>query len=233
MISLMNNNTNSKSKYKLHEIGRRILAVFFPERCPYCNTVIEFGKPSCEDCHRGLFRDPLKKAAIGGFPCVSAVPYIDPYAKGIKSLKFNNSTQFAPQLAEVMAKAIKIGYWNEEIDVITYIPLHPKRQRERGYNQSELLARELSYRLNLPLEALLVKIKHNPPQHEKGTDRFENVKGVYKAVGSPRIEGKRILLIDDIITTGNTLGEGAKMLKLAGAEKLLCATFACVVPKTT
>lgn len=223
-----------RTKYKLLRIWRRILAVLFPERCPYCNKVIEFEEASCEACAKGLFRDPLKKNTSGGYPCVSAVPYNEPYKNGIWGLKFSDSVQFAPQLARVMAKAIEKSYRVGEIDALTYIPLHPKRQKERGYNQSELLARELSYLLEIPLESLLVKTKNNPPQHEtEAANRRENVKGVYEVKDKAYVTGKRILLIDDIITTGSTLGEAAKMLTLAGAEQVFCATFACVVPKTT
>ncbi len=132
-----------------------------------------------------------------------------------------------------MAEAIRIAYKSECFDVITYVPLHKIRQKERGYNQSELLARELSYLLELPLECLLVKTKNNPPQHTTDAKhRSENVKNVYKVKDEARIENRRILLIDDIITTGNTLGECARMLKLAKAEKVCCATFALAIAKT-
>ena len=215
------------------KIWRKILSVFFPERCPYCNKIIYHGELSCEDCSRGLIRHPIERDAVGGYRTISAVPYTEPYENGVWELKFRGAIQFAPQLAGVMAIAIKTGFAKENFDVITYVPLHKIRQKERGYNQSELLAKELSYLLELPLEDLLTKIKNNPPQHStKASQRGDNVKNAYRIVDPKSVEGRKILLIDDIITTGNTLGECARMLRLSGADEIFCATFATVVAKT-
>ncbi len=216
------------------KIWRGILSVIFPERCPYCETIIEYGKISCEDCSKGLIRTPLKRQVYGDFPCICAVPYTEPYSKGIKDLKFNAMTQYAPLLAKVLAETVKSEYSVNNFHYITYVPLHSKRKKERGYNQSELLAKELSYLLEIPVIEALKKHKDNSPQHEQTAQkRRENVKGVYKAHNKDLFKNKNLLIIDDIVTTGNTLGECAKTLRDSGAGIISCAAFATVIAKTT
>jgi predicted amidophosphoribosyltransferase len=104
--------------------------------------------------------------------------------------------------------------------------MHPKKQKKRGFNQSELLAKDIAKELNLPCKKLLVKTKNNDEQHNCASlaQRRENVKGVYKAVKDETIKGKTILIIDDILTTGYTLGECAKTLEKYTHSKILCAT---------
>ncbi|MBQ8001173.1 MAG: ComF family protein [Ruminococcus sp.] len=213
----------------------KIKNALFPERCPYCTRVIPLGDLCCDDCAEKFNSITYHTYARGGFYTVSAVPYTDIFAEAIKRFKFNNSQQYAYQLARVMADAIVKEYKDEEFDMITFVPLHPVKLRERGYNQSELLATELSRLSGIPVVTALKKTRNNQPQHtqKKASQRESNVKGVYRLTDKRIAEGKRILLIDDIITTGNTLGECGRILVAGGAEKVLCATFAVTVVKTT
>ncbi len=138
-------------------------------------------------------------------------------------MKFNEYPQYADKLAILMNRII--GFDPKEYDVITFVPMHPMRQVTRGYNQSELLARQLSKELNIPCEALLIKIKNNLAQHElSAKERKKNVKGVYQAINQEKIKRKNILIIDDVITTGHTLGECCRMLEKAKAGKITCAS---------
>lgn len=100
--------------------------------------------------------------------------------------------------------------------------------RKRGYNQSELIAAEASKRLELPCNALLKKIKDNPAQSSVNDrkKRTDNVSGVYKVINEELVKGKYILLVDDVVTTGSTLSECARMLCRAGAKEVYCATIA-------
>lgn len=213
----------------------KLINVFLPERCPFCTKVIPMGKLFCDECAEAFTGITYHTYARGGYLTVSAVPYIDKFAKGIKRFKFNKGQQYAYQLARLMADAIAREYKDEVFDCISFVPLHQKKLSERGYNQSELLADELSGLLGIPVERLLKKTRNNQPQHslKKASERETNVRGVYRLADKKATVNKSILLIDDIVTTGNTLGECARILTQGGAAKVLCATFAIAVTKTT
>jgi ComF family protein len=124
-----------------------------------------------------------------------------------------------------MADAVKKMNW--PIDVIVPVPLHKIRLDERGYNQSELLARELSYRLNIFMSKALRRVRNTTTQtalHKE--ERIENVKGAFKVTYKDTIVGKNVLLVDDVLTTGATLDECAKVLKENGAKDVYVATIA-------
>lgn len=213
----------------------KIKNAFYPERCPYCTKVIPMGELYCGECAKELTGITYHTFARGGHLVVSAVPYTGVFAQGIKRFKFNNGRQYAYQLARLTAEAIAKEFKNETFDFIAYVPLHPKKLEERGYNQSELLAKELSLLLDIPVTDALKKTRDNQPQHtiKTASEREKNVRGVYKLTSKNIAENKRLLLIDDIITTGNTLGECAKILCEGKALSVLCATFAIAVAKTT
>ena len=111
---------------------------------------------------------------------------------------------------------------------MTYVPVSKKRRRERGYDQSYLFAREACRCWNTAPETLLCKTRDNAAQSSLSSreERQKNVVGAYAAANKDKIKGRRILLIDDILTTGATLRETAKVLREAGAEAVVCATLA-------
>lgn len=108
------------------------------------------------------------------------------------------------------------------------VPIHNDRKRKRGYNQSELIAKEIGKKLDIPvISNCLVKIKNVVPQSTLNKEqRKQNIKGVYQVKKEETIKGKRIVLVDDIFTTGSTLEECSKMLKQAGASKIGIFTIA-------
>lgn len=211
----------------------KINNALLPERCPYCTKVIPLGNLYCEECEKEFKGINYHTYARGGHLTVSAVPYTGIFSQGI--IRFKKEDQFSYQLARIMAETIAEEYKEEAFDVITFVPLHPKKQAERGYNQSELLSQELSNLLRIPTVPTLKKTRNNQPQHslKKASEREKNVKGAYKLTEKTIAKDKRFLLIDDIITTGNTLGECARILYEGGAQSVLCATFAIAVTKTT
>ena len=228
----MKNKATIRKIYTLVKGYRTAICSVYPEVCPYCLKRIRPLETACFRCAEKFPEIRFDRRAHGGFPVSCAFPYIEPYDEAIKNFKFHKYKQFAPQLGAKLAESVKGSFKGVSFEYITYVPLHPEREKERGYNQSKLIAREISYILEIPLKSTLVKIKNNPPQHE--TDRkhkAENVKNVYKVCDKKLVEGKRILLVDDIITTGHTLGECGRMLKLAGASEIFCCTFATAVEK--
>lgn len=216
------------------ETKRKLAAILFPERCPYCRDVVKPCETACEDCKEIINAKTYRTVIRDDYLVLSAVPYKDECSDAILRLKFGKRKQYAYQLAKLMAEKMQAEFKALDFDAITFVPLHKETLKDRGFNQSELLAKYISELLQIPCESYLKKCKKTKPQHEViGEKREENVKGVFKLSGKPDIKGKKILLIDDIVTTGFTLAECAKVLTENEAEEIFCLTFAKTVPKTT
>ena len=114
------------------------------------------------------------------------------------------------------------------VEALIPVPLHPKRKSKRGFNQARVLAKELSKLKGLPLEDLVLrKMKNVPPQTSLERDeRVKSVRGVYKVLKSQKIQGKTVLLVDDVYTTGSTLKECSRELLRAGAKEVRAITIA-------
>lgn len=212
----------------------KLLSILFPERCPYCREVIKPSEIACEDCIKELPDSIFTKIVTGEYRVWAAVPYADNYKEAILTLKFSKKKAFAYPLAKLMAQKL-----NEEIDVksfdyITFVPLHKETFKERGFNQSELLANFISEITGVECLPLLKKTRKNKPQHKLRSDKREkNVRGVFRCVDKKAVKDKRVLIIDDIVTTGYTLAECARVLSVSGASKICGMTFAITSPKTT
>ena len=123
-------------------------------------------------------------------------------------------------MAETVPKEARPRGW-----MLTFVPMGTAQEQQRGYNQAELLAKELAKEWKLPCKRLLRKVKKTRTQHKlPAQERRENVKGAFRVCR--KIRGKRIVLCDDIVTTGATLEECAEMLYAAGAEKIVAVTVA-------
>lgn len=146
--------------------------------------------------------------------------------KGIGALKFHGQKRQARWMGREMARAVQKQMDPAMLDGVVPVPLSRSRRRERGYNQAGLLAQEVAAALELPLEdGLLVKVKNNATQHTLSrNERLTNVAGVYEA--SQEAAGKRLLVIDDVSTSGATLSSCGHALYLAGAEAVVCCTAA-------
>jgi ComF family protein len=124
-----------------------------------------------------------------------------------------------------------VAAWPEaQPEVLTWVPVSRKRLRSRGYDQAKLLAEATGAVLGLPVTATLRKVRDNPPQSglQDAAGRRANVLNAYEAVDPAAFAGKRVLLIDDVATTGSTLSECARVLVTAGAGEVLAATLAMV-----
>lgn len=209
---------------------KAISDLLFPVRCPYCDTVIHRNNYACEQCKANFPIKTIRKYAVGGYPCCSPFPYECKFSAGVKRFKFSGRGAMARQLCVPVVGAVKEIYSAQSFDVVTCVPMHKSDKKRRGYNQAELLAGQCAMLLGIEYADLLVKHKHNRPQHElKARDREANVRGVFRATDKSLIEGKRILLIDDIITTGNTLGECARILMKNGSKSVSCAVICTVI----
>lgn len=144
-------------------------------------------------------------------------------------LKFRKIRPLGGFLGGLVYEAVKKDedLWRE-VDLIISVPLHKDRQRERGFNQAERIGREIARQAGIPFgRGVLVKIRSTPPQTslEYGA-RVENVRGAYALGRKVSVEGKTLLLVDDVFTTGSTLGECARVLRRAGAADVRAITVA-------
>ena len=159
-------------------------------------------------------------------PYLTSVLAITPFqAPQIKTpihyLKYKNCRCLAQPLSKILTQAL--GHTTPKTPrVITPIPLHPQRYRFRGYNQSYLLAQQISQDLSLPLYTNIERIKNNPPQMEitSISDRVQNTKGIFQAPPKPIDTSSTCLLIDDVTTTLSTLSDAAKTLQKAGFKDI-------------
>ena len=147
--------------------------------------------------------------------------------ESLHRFKFSSCTGYARVYAPFVADLIRqeIG---EDFDVLSWVPISRARLRSRGYDQSALLAKAVGRELGIRPVRTLKKIRNTPPQSLTGSaeKRRSNIAGAYAAFHPERWSGKRVLLLDDIITTGATVSECARTLGLAGADAVLCATVA-------
>lgn len=213
----------------IKKVKDSIVDTFYTVKCPYCRKVIDKNKCACKECAETFPEFTIIRFAVGGYKCISPLPYKDNFAKAVKQFKFYNQGVYAKQFSMLMSERILCNYKCEKIDFITCVPMHKNALKIRRYNQAELLAKQCAEILKIPYADTLQKIKENKAQHSiKGSERAQNVKGVYQVINKELIKGKNILIIDDIITTGNTLGECAKMLKKAECKNICCATVCAV-----
>jgi ComF family protein len=142
--------------------------------------------------------------------------------------KYEGKTHLTPFFAEWMAEGLN-RYWDlSSIDLLIPVPLHPKRLRERGFNQALLLAKELSRRTEIPcFKTILRKKKPTLPQvNLSGGEREKGLRGVFQVIEREELLGKSVLLVDDVYTTGATVNECSKALVRGGAKKVAVLTLA-------
>ncbi len=217
-----------------------ILDAIFPNKCIACDRIIPKDESLCDFCLEGLEKtnfdtrckvcgnlkdDCNCKYHVFHFTSATAPFYNEGVAQKIMyDFKFNRKIYFAKFIAERMAISVKNDFYDISFDCIVYVPLNLKRELKRGYNQSRELAYELSKILNLPLieNALGCNEKRLLQYKADKRERFKNVQGVY--FPNVSLSGRRVLLVDDIKTTGATLDECAKALFKAGAVDVYCVT---------
>ena len=211
----------------MFKIIEALLNLLFPPKCPFCGKIQET-TGICPNCEKDLPWIPGAEAlreGPGGLRCAGAVWYEKTVRDALLRLKFQGASEIAEPLGELIARCAAEQFGGE-FDTVTWVPVSKKRLRKRGYDQSELLACSACRFWDIQPVHLLEKKVDNPAQSGIRDDaaRRANVLGVYEAVGD--VAGKRILLIDDICTTGATLIECTRMLEDAGAEQVVCVAVA-------
>lgn len=214
--------------------------MFFPSRCSCCGELTEDRELICQDCLAELPYIPLDSCTKCGqsrkncechrinmlFSGIAVPFYNESVAKdGIYALKIKGLKDNAQFFGLCMAERFLEYFGDVKIDVITAVPMSNRKKLSKGFNHAEALAQAVAVRLNVNYNGKILKRASNKAlaQHTLSyTDRMQNVKGIYSAKGN--LQGKTVLLIDDIRTTSATLNACAKQLLLAGADEVYCAT---------
>ena len=211
---------------KLLHLFSRLL---FPPKCVLCRTLLgENETDLCRECriHTPEFSNAQKKLPyLAGW---TALWYYEGDVRhSILRFKFHNARNYAETYGRLLA--MKLSQEDISFDLLTWAPISAVRKWRRGYDQVELIAQAVGKELDIEPIPTLKKLRNNPPQSGLGdaAQRRANVLGVYQVLDPSRVSSKRILLLDDIMTTGATAGECARMLLTAGAKEVFCATVAC------
>jgi len=229
-----------------------VLAVVFPSRCPACAAVLESPRrgPLCEACWAGLprHRGSCCRCGVpllpGGTACGRCRRGLSPFSAGaslgpyegalrvaVHELKYRSRRRVAGRMSEAMLGDPSVRAVLAGASVLVPVPLHPRRKRKRGFNQSELLAEELARRAGLGIAAgALVRRTDTPPQTGlSAAARRANVSGAFAVRRRPQVSGRAVVLVDDVLTTGATASACARALLAAGAREVRLLTVARVV----
>jgi len=202
----------------------------YPRRCVFCGEFLDknSNEDICPDCGGKLPWTKKKCKSKGEFfsECLSPLFYEGSAGEALRRFKFMGKTSYARQMGKLIADCVREN-GKGSYELITWVPISLRRMRKRGYCQAKLLAREVSKELGIPCAHLLRKRRHTPPQSTLAglAARKANISGAFCAVGKSVIAGRSVLLIDDVITTGATLSECTRILLMAGARNVSCATL--------
>lgn len=209
-----------------------LLSFFYPPKCSLCDVLIDDERHLCVPCGHSLHKldgdfVPHRREKVWFARARSCFAYEGKIVDAIHGLKYNRRFDLLAFFADALRGELDRC---ENVDLLLPVPLHRKRLASRGFNQSALLAQKLAKRVNLPVDLFsLQKIRNDPPQIEKNADeRLQNVRGSFavKSASLERLSGKQLLLIDDVLTTGATANECARVLRKAGAERVDVLTIA-------
>ena len=191
-------------------------------RCECCALPVPAGVARCGACLR---------EAPAFDRCLVAVAYAWPWTRCLAQFKFRQDPGLAAALAELLAAAPGVATTLDEADLVLPLPLSAERLHERGYNPAQLLAERLAPRRCR--NDILLRPRHGRPQRElTRAERLRNVRGAFTvdARHAAALQGRRVLLVDDVMTTGASLGEAARVLRAAGAAHITALVFARTDP---
>lgn len=230
---------------------RGLVSLFYPAFCAVCSGIIAPGEYLCGVCAESAPRlrppfcakcsQPFAGAISDIFTCANCqdrVLHFDAAISAYRSrgvvrqimhdFKYNHQVHLRHVLARWLADTLEDPRLaGRRFDLIVPVPLHPARKRERGFNQAELLARALSRSCGIHLHSALQRIRYTTTQTRfDRAERMENLKGAFRLRRGSDVQDLRVLLVDDVLTTGSTLSECALVLKKAGALSVHAATAA-------
>ena len=219
----------------LRRLWSWLLDILFPPKCALCGRLLDRETDFCRDCRKETeefprlkaHMHPNQKTGMQFLDSFTAVWYYKGKVRdGILNLKFHYRVDLAAPFGRALAMKL-LREHPGDFDCIAWAPVSSLRKFRRGYDQAELLARTVGRELGLPVERLLKKRRNTRAQSRLTKEqRRANVLGAYVCVNADAVRGKRILLIDDVFTTGATAQECARVLLTAGARSVSCAVVA-------
>ena len=207
----------------------RISGILFPPKCVLCGKLLS--ETETDLCHICREKAPFFSKGKIRFSFVArwtAVWYYkDNVRQSLLHYKFRRRRNYAACYGRLLAMKLQ-NTQLDDFDVLTWVPISRLRRYRRGFDQVELLASAVASELGVPAVKSLKKIRHTPPQSrlKSAAQRRANILGAYRVCDPEAVQGKRVLLLDDIITTGATISECARMLTLSGASAVCCAAVA-------
>ncbi|MFZ5801063.1 MAG: ComF family protein [Candidatus Omnitrophota bacterium] len=218
----------------LRDFLNGLLNLIYPNHCLLCKRHSLDAEPLilCQSCTDKLEKNPPPFFRKGNYyfeQCFSPFQYSGPMEDLIHLFKYRNRPQLAKPLSQIMIKFMEeYNLALKGFDCLAPIPLHPSKLREREYNQSELLAQPLAAAFNIPLSVgNLQRRRFTQPQSSlKKEARWDNVRGAFAVKEAAGFTGRKILIVDDLLTTGATCNEAARVLKESGAECVDVLTLA-------
>lgn len=208
---------------------KTISHLLFPPKCLLCRRILdETELDLCHHCRIEAPEAPISRKKLPFVDSWASVWYYEERARAsILRYKFYGARSNAQGYGRLLSMKLLQAH-PEGFDMLTWVPISRLRKLRRGYDQVQLLAEAVGKELCLEPVPLLKKIRHNPPQSGINgiAQRRANVLGVYQITQAGLIKGKRVLLLDDVITTGATVGECARVLLTAGAKEVHCGSVA-------
>lgn len=218
-----------------NKLFRYLIGFVYPVRCPSCGCIINHSVYMCAECRDRLEPYTADKfcnfgADEGAYFCYI---YDGPARQIIKGLKFGNDITAAYAAAEEMTRKLELCGLDRRVDIIVPIPATRRKRAERGYNQCVWLAKEIGSNIGKPCSIhSFVKVRETSEQKELNyVERQENLSGCFSVVKQNELAGKRVLIVDDVSTTGATLCEAAKTIREAGASEVYAIAFAHTVKR--
>ena len=208
-----------------------VLDLLFPPKCVFCGKVLDSGEDGlCRRCQKELPWLTGGEAELTGeffSLCAAPLRYQDQVRDSIRRYKFKGRRGYHKVYGKLVAQCVH-DHLAGRYDLITWVPLSSQRKKERGYDQAFLLASAAALELGEVAVETLRKERNTDPQSgiTEAARRRANVLGAYTPVDPELVAGKRVLLIDDVVTTGSTLSECARTLRTMGAADVVCAALA-------
>lgn len=211
----------------MKEAIKTLLRLIIPKACPACGGQLGSQVGICRSCKQVLRPQLESRSPL----CPQVRPHLlnlghhtGKIRRIVSALKYQGARDLAEPLADLLAEAVPPSW---QISAVVAVPLHPRRLRERGYNQSELLARAIAVRLGVPYLPLLRRVRYTQQQAKKqGSQRQQNVAGAFEVDIACDYPTGTVLLIDDVITTGFTLKECTEAMNDVGLVKVCYVVLA-------